>query len=1208
MSLSTPSNRSKPFVVLALAASSLTAAEADFDQHIFPLLDKHCIECHSADDADGGLNMETFAGLMKGGESGAAVAAGKAEESLLVKFLEGRSGVEGKNRFMPPGKREHLKPDEIAIFKQWILAGAKGPSTVAQKPAMPRKVDTPKILPKGEVKRGIHAAAFSEKSQFIAVGRHGEVELVNPVTRAVVRKLAGFRGKVSALAFSPDGAFIFAAGGEPGIGGDVRKWKVADGSLVKEFAGHTDAAYAVAVSPDGKVIATGGYDQKVKLWNAETGAEIKTLSGHNGAVFGLAFRPDGKVLASTSADRTVKLWAMPAGERLDTFSQPLKEQMAVVFSKDGKHLFAAGADSRIRQWQVSAAAKEGTNPLLISRFAHEGTILQLALSADGTMLASSSSDKTVKVWNPADVTEKRALEKQSDWPNALAFADKTQCVIGRLDGSLAVHDAATGAAVMPPPPPKVEVSFVENRGIQSGASVSIALSGKNLTAATAMRFSNAKIQGEIAPGGKPECLSIKISAEASLPRGAYDMWLVSAGGESERQKLYADELPRIATSSAKLKNAPMPVRLPASIWGALNEVGQQDRFRFTAKAGETLVFDLAVKDLGSKAITPTLVLRDPKGRQLAMNRGLDSGSDPFLAFKVPADGEYEIGVYETTLEGSRDHIYRLNAGALPFVTGWLPLSATKDRETSIELIGHNLKNAKLAFKGGANGQQTLSLGDAAIRSRKPVQIAVMETVQTAEAEPNDEFARAQAVGTPAMVNGRLFSAEAEKPDADLFAFEAKKGQQWVIETLAAMAGSPADTKIEVLDASGKAVPRMLLQAVRDSWINFRSVDAINPDIRLANWEEMDLRQYVFLGGDVIRISRMPRGPDSGCLFFATGGKRRSYFDTSATAHALDEAAYIVEPQPLGADLVPNGLPVFTLNFANDDAGYRKSGADSQIAFTAPADGRYLVRVTDTRSWSGERFVYRLAIREAKPDYTVALDLGGKTDIPRGGSIGFSVRADRKDNFDGPIELSIEGIPAGCFASSPIVIEAGHDLASGSLFAARNADEKADWSKVRIKACAMIGGQKMCKPVKTFAALKLGPQPKFAAYIEPDNGGKAAMHGQDARAPLEITIVPGQTTRAWLRVERRNDEGLINFDVHNLPHGIIVDNIGLNGVQIREKENERDIYLACAKWVSEQDRLIHAAAISARAEQDSAGVQTSFPILLKVRKPAAVTAR
>src|SRR5207247_2854899 len=129
------------------------------------------------------------------------------------------------------------------------------------------------------------------------------------------------------------------------------------------------------------------------LWDLQTGKETKTFSGHNGCVYDLAFRPDGKILASASADRTVKLWDVLSGERRETFSQPLKELYAVAFSPDGRHVVAGGADNRIRVWQVSESAAETTNPILHSKFAHEGAILNLVFSSDGQTLLSSSDDR-----------------------------------------------------------------------------------------------------------------------------------------------------------------------------------------------------------------------------------------------------------------------------------------------------------------------------------------------------------------------------------------------------------------------------------------------------------------------------------------------------------------------------------------------------------------------------------------------------------------------------------------------------------------------------------------------------------------------------------------------------------------------------------------------------------------------------------------------
>ena len=65
----------------------------------------------------------------------------------------------------------------------------------------------------------------------------------------------------------------------------------------------------------------------------------------------------------------------------------------------------------------------------------------------------------------------------------------------------------------------------------------------------------------------------------------------------------------------------------------------------------------------------------------------------------------------------------------------------------------------------------------------------------------------------------------------------------------------------------------------------------------------------------------------------------------------------------------------------------------------------------------------------------------------------------------------------------------------------------------------------------------------------------------------------------------------------LPHGVIVDDIGLNGVLIRPKESERVIFLKCASWVRETSRPCF-------ARTREVGGQTSTPVFLHVRRPRA----
>jgi hypothetical protein len=361
-----------------------------------------------------------------------------------------------------------------------------------------------------------------------------------------------------------------------------------------------------------------------------------------------------------------------------------------------------------------------------------------------------------------------------------------------------------------------------------------------------------------------------------------------------------------------------------------------------------------------------------------------------------------------------------------------------------------------------------------------------------------------------------------------------------------------------------------------------------------------LNEYLYLQGEVVKLFRAPQGPDSGFLFYsAAGGKRRCYFDTSPTAHALDEPCYIVQPRSPGSKLVANGLPVFTLYYANDDDGERKLGSDSRVHFTAPADGSYLIRVTDTRGDGGDRFAYRLIVREPKPDFKVTLS-GANPTVNAGSGQSFSLNADRFDGFEGEIRVEIEGLPPGFVASSPLIIQAGHTEAKGTIDAAADAPrlDETNAATTKVTATAMVNGKAITKEVNNFGKIKLGEKPKVFVFLEPYRESASTNTDSGAGAkPLELTIAPGQTIPAVLRIKRNGHEDLVTFFVENLPHGVIVDNIGLNGVLIPKGESKRQIFLNAARWVPEADRLCYAI-------EQQAGKQTSLPVMLHVRKPGS----
>ena len=83
------------------------------------------------------------------------------------------------------------------------------------------------------------------------------------------------------------------------------------------------------------------------------------------------------------------------------------------------------------------------------------------------------------------------------------------------------------------------------------------------------------------------------------------------------------------------------------------------------------------------------------------------------------------------------------------------------------------------------------------------------------------------------------------------------------------------------DLPGSPIERLLLQAVRNTAINFRGVDSIATGMRLDHYEEMELNEFVYFNGEVVKLFRMPQGPDSDMLFYSSNGKRRAYLDSQS---------------------------------------------------------------------------------------------------------------------------------------------------------------------------------------------------------------------------------------------------------------------------------------------------------------------------------------
>ncbi len=105
------------WLAAAPAADKTKPGSPVFESHVRPILKAHCFECHGEGKRlKGGLDLRLVRSMAQGGDSGPAVQAGKAGESLILERL--------KKQEMPPGKKK-LTRAEISRIERWIAAGAK---------------------------------------------------------------------------------------------------------------------------------------------------------------------------------------------------------------------------------------------------------------------------------------------------------------------------------------------------------------------------------------------------------------------------------------------------------------------------------------------------------------------------------------------------------------------------------------------------------------------------------------------------------------------------------------------------------------------------------------------------------------------------------------------------------------------------------------------------------------------------------------------------------------------------------------------------------------------------------------------------------------------------------------------------------------------------------------------------------------------------
>jgi len=760
-------------------------------------------------------------------------------------------------------------------------------------------------------------------------------------------------------------------------------------------------------------------------------------------------------------------------------------------------------------------------------------------------------------------------------------------------------------------------------GMERGSTASFTIDGRNLSGATEVIFDAPGISGKVTqisdvpeqikgpragedleaqvPRGKKQSATLEVTVANDAFPGIHRFRIKTPLGNTNTIAFAIGMLPEIkqrermqfdSAASAQF------VDLPATLVGRIASAGDEVRYAFRGKAGEEIVFRVIASQLGSE-LASLLALSDSSGKLLATAGGNENRRDATLAYKLPQDGQYTVSITDRDRSGGGSYFYRLDAGELPYITGFFPLGVRAATAAEVEVEGANLggiRKIKVNPPSSVSGWTTIPI-ELAVGTSHAInepKLEVGNEPEVAEQEPNNSIAQAQAVSVPVTINGHIDGGVSAggQPDEDFFRFRASKGQQLSIDVAAARLGSPLDSVIEILDADGKAIPRATIRCLNQTTTTLSDKDSMTVGIRLVSTAELRAGDYLMVGDELNRVDFIPDQPDADTILKGMDNFRLTYLGTSSDVHAINTPVYKAQILPPDAEFPSNGLPVFHLTWRNDDGG-PGYGADSKLDFVAPAVGEYFLHLKDVRGMEGPDFAYRLTIREAAPDYRIKAE-PANPNIPKGGSTPVTVSVVAIRNFDGPIEVEIRGLPQGVSAS-PATIMPGQDSTVVVLSADANASQDARPASIEIVGHAMVNEHDLTRTANSSG--RTDPSLQLASIVPaPD-----VVVTTDQQ---QISLEPGKETTVTLHIERHNGfKGRVPCSVENLPPGVLVVNVGLNGVLVTEAQSSRTFTLRAEDWAQPIKQQIY---VVATVESNSPTRHPSTPMLLQVeaKKQAA----
>jgi len=214
-------------------------------------------------------------------------------------------------------------------------------------------------------------------------------------------------------------------------------------SAIMTLTGHDSAVRSVSYSFDGRILASGSDDDTVRIWDTLTGEEsMSPMRSGDGAVLSVDFARNSKWVASGTKAGTVCIWTVTPGltclrKLSGNHSEPVR---SVVFSQDSSRLASASTDKTIRLWNPETGQK------LAVLSGHTEAVTGVAFSPDGEILVSSSYDRSIRLWNSSTAQAAREPIEDSGY-ECVDFSSDGEIIVGAYVDRVNLTRRTTGEKI-----------------------------------------------------------------------------------------------------------------------------------------------------------------------------------------------------------------------------------------------------------------------------------------------------------------------------------------------------------------------------------------------------------------------------------------------------------------------------------------------------------------------------------------------------------------------------------------------------------------------------------------------------------------------------------------------------------------------------------------------------------------------------------------